>query len=120
LSELIDCRACGRCCYGQKDYVQVFAHDAERLGPARIAALVAEAVGEMPASPGRPAEPRRFMKMENGHCAALEISPSGRFTCTIHEHRPTVCRSLEPLTSPCLDAQREKSPWRGLPVPKSV
>src|SRR5215472_12033149 len=53
LGEKYDCVSCGACCFGKRDYVQVFAHDAATLGHARTAELVAPAVGEIPASVGR-------------------------------------------------------------------
>jgi uncharacterized protein len=41
---------------------------------------------------------RAFMRMANGHCAALSMrrTPAGEpdFFCTIYEQRPQVCRDL--------------------------
>ena len=85
--------------------MQVFSPDAETLGPERVAKYVAEPVGVIDASPGGPAEPRRFMRMENGHCAALQISGDGRFTCAVYEDRPVLCHALQPGSSPCLEAR---------------
>jgi hypothetical protein len=43
-------------------------------------------------------EHRAYMRMTEGHCAALEIrcSPGGaaEFFCTIYERRPQICRDL--------------------------
>jgi len=42
---------------------------------------------------------RAYLKMHDGHCAALEtgIAADGRreFSCTIYEQRPQLCRDLE-------------------------
>jgi uncharacterized protein len=105
LSEEYDCMSCGACCFGKRDYVQVFAHDAARLGAARIAEFVAPAVGDIPASVGRAAEPRRFMKMVGGRCAALGGDALHRFSCSVYEDRPTLCRALEPGGAACLEAR---------------
>jgi Fe-S-cluster containining protein len=46
---------------------------------------------------------RCYMRMEGGHCTALEIDPvRRRFTCSIYEARPDVCRSLDRGTGACL------------------
>lgn len=41
---------------------------------------------------------RAFMRMDAGHCAALEIRPAPdsrtTFCCTAYEKRPQVCRDL--------------------------
>ena len=71
VTETYDCTTCGACCFGARDYVQVFPHDAQALGPERTDQLVAPPVGESPASMGRPPEPQQFMKMNDGHCIAL-------------------------------------------------
>ena len=93
--------------------MQVFAYDAGRLGAARTAALVAPAVGESPASLGRAPEPQRFMKMTQGRCIALATAVPNQFFCSVYEDRPTLCRALEPGSTPCLEA-RER---RGLASP---
>ena len=105
LGEKYDCTTCGACCFGKRDYVQVFAHDAAVLGPARTAELVAPAVGEIPASVGRESEPKRFMKMTHGRCIALNTAIPNRFLCTVYEDRPVLCRALEPGSAACLDAR---------------
>ena len=105
MGENYDCTACGACCFGKRDYVQVFAHDAARLGPARTAELVAPPVGVIPASVGREAEPKRFMKMTHGHCTALSTAVPNRFLCTVYEDRPVLCRALEPGSAACLEAR---------------
>lgn len=55
---------------------------------------------------------RAFMRMRDGHCAALEIRrrPNGTsdFYCTLYDRRPQVCRTLERGSPECwgeLDAK---------------
>jgi Fe-S-cluster containining protein len=105
LREEYDCTTCGACCFGKRDYVQVFAHDAAMLGPARTAELVAPAIAQIPASVGRESEPKRFMKMTHGHCVALSTATPNRFLCTVYEDRPVLCRALEPGSAACLEAR---------------
>jgi Fe-S-cluster containining protein len=105
LGEEYDCMACGACCFGQRDYVQVFADDAARLGAIRTAELVAPALGEIPASIGRESEPKRFMRMIHGRCIALRTGVQNRFLCSVYEDRPMLCRALEPGSAPCLEAR---------------
>jgi Fe-S-cluster containining protein len=104
LAKDYDCTTCGACCFGRRDYVQVFAHDAARLGAARTAEFVAPAVGVIPASVGRASEPERFMKMPHGRCVALRTT-GNRFLCVVYEDRPVLCRALEPGSAPCLEAR---------------
>lgn len=85
--------------------MQVFVHDAARLGEARTARLVAPPVGQTQASLGRPSEPEQFMKMTNGHCTALSTTVPKQFLCAVYEDRPTLCRALEPGSTPCLEAR---------------
>ncbi len=105
LGETYDCTTCGACCFGKRDYVQVFPDDVARLGTARTAEFVAPASGEIPASFGRESEPRRFMKMTHGHCSALRTAVPNRFLCAVYEDRPMLCRALEPGSAPCLEAR---------------
>ncbi len=105
-----DCMSCGRCCFGEGNYVQVFAPDAVRLGAARTAEYVATPVGEIQASVGRDAEPERFMRMSQGRCAALRSAGANCFSCAVYEDRPTLCRALEPGSAPCLEARARWEP----------
>jgi Fe-S-cluster containining protein len=105
VGENYDCTACGACCFGKRDYVQVFADDVARLGPARTAEFVAPATGEIPASVGRAPEPKRFMKMTHGHCSALLTSVPNRFLCRVYDDRPLLCRAFQPGSAPCLEAR---------------
>ena len=112
LGENYDCTACGACCFGKRDYVQVFADDIARLGPARTAELVAPSTGEIPASVGRASEPKRFMKMTHGHCSALLTAVPNRFLCAVYEDRPMLCRALQPGSAPCLEARARLEVYR--------
>jgi len=66
-------------------YVRVNGEDWARLGD--TAERVAHFIGH-----------RAYMKMSDGHCAALDVRCSvegeAEFFCTIYEQRPQVCRDL--------------------------
>ena len=53
---------------------------------------------------------RAFMRMRDGHCAALEVRAtadgSQDFFCTIYERRPQICRDLARGSAEC-DGERE-------------
>jgi Fe-S-cluster containining protein len=87
----IDCRHCGVCCFSQLDtYVRVMGADWSRLGDQ--AERVAHFIGH-----------RAFLKMQNGHCAALEIErKAGEFCCAIYDCRPQICRDLLRDSPQCL------------------
>jgi hypothetical protein len=81
-----DCLRCGVCCFSRLEtFVRVDGDDWARFGEA--AGRVAHFIGH-----------RAYMKMAEGHSAALEISPradGGReFFCTVYAQRPQVCRDL--------------------------
>jgi uncharacterized protein len=89
-----DCRHCGVCCFSQKpDYVRVTGDDWARLGEdaERLAYFL---------------DTRAFMRMTDGHCAALAIRrmPDGaaRFFCTSYARRPQICRDLARGSGECL------------------
>ena len=81
------CLRCGVCCFSRLDtYVRVTGADWERLG--FEADRVAHFIGH-----------RAYLRMEDGHCAALasSIDPATgepRHVCTIYERRPQICRDL--------------------------
>jgi len=78
-----ECLRCGACCFGDGErYVPVTGDDHARLGEA--AERLTQFVGN-----------RCYMRMEAGHCAALEITADGRFVCTVYAERPATCRDLE-------------------------
>jgi len=52
---------------------------------------------------------RCYMKMYDGHCAALTIDEAGaRFVCSVYEQRPATCRELERGSSACSAEIHEK------------
>jgi hypothetical protein len=44
---------------------------------------------------------RAYMRLAEGHCAALRIERQGRFVCTVYETRPLACRNLERESPQC-------------------
>jgi hypothetical protein len=89
-----ECLACGACCFSQLDtYVRVSGDDYARL--AQHAEALTVFIGN-----------RCYMRMEHGHCAALEVSP-GRLACRIYAQRPETCRDLA-RSSPSCDAERQQ------------
>ncbi|WP_238991391.1 YkgJ family cysteine cluster protein [Rariglobus hedericola] len=85
-NSITDCLRCGVCCHSNLDtYVRVTGADWDRLGV--DAERVAGFVGN-----------RAYMRMEGGHCAALDVrtTPEGarEFFCTVYERRPQLCRDL--------------------------
>jgi uncharacterized protein len=84
-----ECLSCGACCFGPGPrYVRVTGDDHRRLGDEaeRLTQFI---------------EHRCYMRMEDGHCAALSIEASGRFVCSVYAGRPEVCRRLERGSSEC-------------------
>lgn len=99
-----DCRRCGVCCFSQKpDYVRVTGADWTRLGD--VAERVAHFIGH-----------RAFMRMRDGHCAALEINRdvggAPEFFCAIYERRPQICRDLARGSAECAGELASKAPLR--------
>lgn len=93
MNPLADCRNCGVCCFSALDaYVRVTGEDWDRLG--QEAEWWAHFIGN-----------RAYMKMHEGHCAALELRPSPKgsldFFCSIYEQRPQVCRDLGRGSAQC-------------------
>lgn len=77
---------CGVCCFAATDrFVPVTGSDWARLGEA--ADRLAHFLGH-----------RAFMRMQDGHCAALEVRRVGAgwpvFFCTAYDRRPQACRDL--------------------------
>ncbi len=88
-----DCRACGVCCFSAApDYVRVTGADWDRLGAE--ADHWAHFLGH-----------RAFMRMTDGHCAALAVRRGAGggpdFFCTIYAQRPQVCRDLDRGSPQC-------------------
>jgi Fe-S-cluster containining protein len=83
------CLQCGACCFSNLETsVRVTGDDYERLGAA-VEDLV-HFVGN-----------RAYMRLADGHCAALRIELEGRFVCTVYETRPDACRDLERESLQC-------------------
>jgi len=81
-----DCLHCGVCCTSDSPtYVCVTGDDWNRLG--EKAEQVAHFIGN-----------RAYMKMNDGHCAALEVRLDAlgaeEHFCTIYNRRPQTCRNL--------------------------
>jgi Fe-S-cluster containining protein len=92
------CLACGTCCFSQLvNYVRVSGDDYGRLGDLAADRVVFD---------GNQA----FMRMVDGHCAALTSAP-GHFSCDVYLDRPDTCRGLERGSGACAgerDAKGER------------
>jgi len=80
------CLNCGVCCFSKLEtYVRVTGEDWARLGEA--AERVAHFLGH-----------RAFMRMRDGHCAALQVRTgtdgAREYCCAVYERRPQTCRDL--------------------------
>ena len=86
-----ECLACGTCCFSTLErYVPVTGDDYTRLGEEAAERLV-HWIGN-----------RAYLRIEDGHCAALTIDPEGRrFVCSTYETRPAICRELERGSPAC-------------------
>lgn len=100
-----DCLSCGACCFSElPEYVRVWGVDYDRMGD--VACELTQFIGH-----------RCYMKITDGHCAALVIDADHRrFVCSIYEVRPDVCRSLERGSPACRAEIHEKGdrPLRAL------
>ncbi len=102
-----ECLHCGACCFGDgARYVPVTGDDHARLSEA--AERLTQFIGT-----------RCYMRMEAGHCAALEITSDGRYVCSVYAQRPAICRELE-RGGPACQAERaskgERSQRARLPL----
>jgi uncharacterized protein len=95
--EPTECTTCGACCFSRTpDYLRVFGTDYERLDA--DAERLTHSI-----------ENRVYMRLSDGHCAALRVEPeTGRFLCGIYERRPDVCRWLERGSGYCRAERAEK------------
>ena len=91
------CLSCGACCFSRlTEYVRVQGSDH---------ALLAEQADALTHFIGN----RCYMKMAEGHCAALVIElNTERFVCSVYATRPAVCRELERSSSECRAEIHEK------------
>ena len=89
-----ECLRCGACCFADTPhYVRVTGYDHERLGDFAAEFTHWEGI-------------RCWLRMSEGHCAALHIA-DGQYFCKIYEHRPDICRELQRGSSQC-DSERER------------
>jgi Fe-S-cluster containining protein len=97
-----ECLRCGACCFSTLEtYVRVSGDDHARLGDA------AESLVRFDGH-------RAYMRMVDGHCAALVVDArSGRFVCSMYEARPDTCRDLA-RGSPACAGERETKRERPL------
>lgn len=87
-ADSVACLRCGVCCFSRLDtYVRVTGEDWSRLGESADA--LAHFIGH-----------RAYLRMTDGHCAALAIKPAAdgsgarEYFCTIYERRPQTCHDL--------------------------
>jgi len=77
--------------------VRVTGEDFERLGDLATALTGWE-------------ENRAYMRMIDGHCAALLVSSDDKtFTCSIYDRRPAICRELVRGSRACLGERDQKA-----------
>lgn len=83
----LDCQSCGACCRGTGHGVEL-------------------APGEMAARPDlvRVGDGHRSMLRVLGDCVALERN-SERWSCSVYDVRPRVCRDFAPGSAACLAAR---------------
>lgn len=86
-----ECLICGVCCFSRLDtFVRVTGDDHTRLGD-RAEDLV------------RFDGHRAYMRMIDGHCAALRVEKgSGQLVCSAYDTRPQTCRDLARGSAACL------------------
>jgi uncharacterized protein len=89
-AEAPPCLSCGTCCFSRlASYVRVEGRDHARLGDRADELTVFMGI-------------RCYMKMLEGHCAALVVDEvNHRFVCGVYESRPAVCRELERGSPAC-------------------
>ncbi|MCV2880838.1 YkgJ family cysteine cluster protein [Actibacterium sp. XHP0104] len=89
-----DCTQCGACCFGGHDrYIVLLEQDTNRNIPP---ALTNEIDG------------RRYMKMQNGHCAQLCAAPGGQLNCGVYDQRPEACRAFRSGSFECTRARMHR------------
>jgi Fe-S-cluster containining protein len=86
-----ECTKCGACCFSTLDrYVEVKGSDYAQLGD--DAERLVHFIGN-----------RAYMRMVDGHCAALAVDVENRrFFCTVYDNRPATCRDLERGSPACM------------------
>jgi uncharacterized protein len=100
-----ECLACGACCFSRLEtYVRVTGDDHALLG---------DRADELVRFDGN----RAYMRMVDGHCAALRVEGSfGRLVCSAYATRPQTCRDLARSSGACLGeiAGKHDRPVRAL------
>lgn len=92
-----ECLACGACCFTDNPAaIRVTGSDHARLGD-----LLAE---RFTAFVGH----RCYMRLEDGHCAALDVHSDGVFACAVYDARPSICRELSRGSPACNGERWEK------------
>ena len=91
------CLGCGSCCFSKLEtYVRVQGADHTRLN---------ERAEELTLFIGN----RCYMRMAEGHCAALVVDLDTRsFVCSAYENRPEICRTLARGSPECAGEIHEK------------
>ncbi|MEO8904350.1 MAG: YkgJ family cysteine cluster protein [Polyangiaceae bacterium] len=91
------CLGCGSCCFSTLEtYVRVDGADHSRLG---------ERVDELTQFIGN----RCYMRMHEGHCAALIVDlDTQSFVCSAYANRPAICRDLQRCSPECAGEIHEK------------
>jgi len=86
-----ECLSCGACCFSRLEtYVSVTGDDHARLG---------DRTDELVWFAGN----RAYMRMVDGHCAALHVeAASGHMVCSAYTTRPQTCRDLARSSGACL------------------
>lgn len=96
-----ECLSCGACCFADLPrYVRVTGDDHARLG---------DDAEDLTVWHGN----QVYLRMEDGHCAALELgAAAGDFACRVYDRRPAICRELGRGTPACLgerDVKEERA-----------
>ncbi|HYP87855.1 MAG TPA: YkgJ family cysteine cluster protein, partial [Polyangiaceae bacterium] len=102
VGDVPECLACGSCCFSQLEaYVRVTGDDYSRLGERAAELVWFDGI-------------RAYLRMVDGHCAALQLDPeSGQLVCDAYAVRPQVCRDLARGSAECR-AEREMKSERPL------
>lgn len=89
-----DCTTCGACCFGGHDrYIALLDPDRARPIPEALTNQI---------------DGRRYMKMQDGHCAQLMLADGARLVCGIYANRPEACRAFRAGSFECLRARQHR------------
>ncbi len=101
-----DCIACGRCCYYNKpNYVLLYPQDIEAFGLAGLTKHTAKSTLSGASLRAGEDSSEMYMRMDNGHCCALDVVPGVSYACSIYKDRPLLCEMFEPGSADCLEAR---------------